>query len=82
VVLTVLAAAALWPLRRLRWPVTIWAALIVVSTVTTGIHYTVDVLGGLAIAAVAHRGALVYSRWEQGRSFAQKAFDNESSISG
>lgn len=59
VVLTVLAAVTLWPIRWLRWPATIWAALIVVSTVTTGIHYTIDVLGGLGLAVTAHSGAKV-----------------------
>jgi membrane-associated phospholipid phosphatase len=64
VVLTVLAAAALWPLRPLRWPVVIWAALIVISTVATGIHYSVDVLGGLAVAAFAYACGCLYLRCE------------------
>jgi len=62
VVLTVLAAVALWPIRWLRWPAAVWAALIVVSTVTTGIHYTIDVLGGLGLAVTAHAGAKVLCR--------------------
>lgn len=53
VVLTALAAATLWPLKWLRWPITAWAALIIASTVTTGIHYSIDVVGGLAVAAIA-----------------------------
>jgi membrane-associated phospholipid phosphatase len=61
-VLTVLAAVALWPIRWLRWPATVWATLIVVSTVTTGIHYTIDVLGGLGLAVTAHAGAKVLCR--------------------
>ncbi len=65
VVLTALAAAALWPLRWVRWPAALWATLIVVSTVTTGIHYTIDVVGGLGLAVVAHAGARVYIRKEQ-----------------
>ncbi len=67
VVLTVLAAAALWPFRHLRWPVMCWATLIVASTVTTGIHYFIDVLGGLAVAAVAYAAASAYLRWEAAR---------------
>ncbi len=62
VVLTVLAAVALWPIRWLRWPATVWAALIVISTVTTGIHYTIDVLGGLGLAVTAHAGAKLLCR--------------------
>jgi membrane-associated phospholipid phosphatase len=67
VVLTVLAAAALWPLRPLRWPVVCWAALIVISTVATGIHYAVDVAGGLAVATIAFAAGHVYLELESGR---------------
>jgi len=63
VVLTVLAAAVLWPFRPLRWPVTVWAALIVISTVTTGIHYAIDVVGGLLLAAVSFLGARAFLKW-------------------
>jgi len=65
VVLTALAAAALWPLRWVRWPAAIWAALIIASTVTIGIHYAIDVVGGLGLAVVAHAGARAYIRLEQ-----------------
>lgn len=78
VVLTVLAAVALWPFRWLRWPVVVWAALIVASTVTTGIHYSVDVLAGLAVASVAHCGALAYSRWERALSQTAESLSPES----
>ena len=57
VVLTVLAAAALWPFPYLRWLTSIWATLIVVSTVTTGIHYFVDVVGGVLLAGIAYATA-------------------------
>lgn len=49
----VLAAAALWPFRRLRIPAALLAGLIVISTITTGWHYVADVLAGLVIAGVA-----------------------------
>jgi len=52
VLLAVLSAVALGSLRKLRWPVWILAALIVVSTLTTGWHYLTDVMGGLALAAI------------------------------
>lgn len=65
VVLTALAAAALWPLRWVRWPAALWATLIVISTVTTGIHYTIDVIGGLVLAVVAYAGARAYLRLER-----------------
>ncbi|HUY94029.1 MAG TPA: phosphatase PAP2 family protein [Terracidiphilus sp.] len=39
--------------RRLRWPAWIVAGLIMVSTMTTGWHYFIDVLGGLVLAGLA-----------------------------
>jgi membrane-associated phospholipid phosphatase len=54
VILTVLATATLWAFPKLRWPVCLWATLIVASTVTTGIHYVADVVSGLLIAAFAY----------------------------
>ena len=56
-ILTVLAATALWPFRRLRWVTTPWAVLIVISTVTTGIHFLADVVGGLGVTWIAWRTA-------------------------
>ena len=46
----VLSAAALWRWRWLRVPATVLAILIVVSTLTTGWHYALDVLAGLVWA--------------------------------
>lgn len=51
--MAVLSAAALGSLRKLRWPVWILAALIIISTITTGWHYLTDVLGGLVLAAIS-----------------------------
>jgi membrane-associated phospholipid phosphatase len=65
VVLTVLAAAALWPIGWLRWPAVVWAAGIVVSTVTTGIHYTIDAAGGLVVAAVTLAVVATLARWKR-----------------
>jgi membrane-associated phospholipid phosphatase len=64
-VLAVLAAAALWPVRYLRWPAAVLAALIVVSTVTTGWHYVTDVLAGLVVAAASLAVARGYLRLER-----------------
>jgi PAP2 superfamily len=50
VIWAVLSVRALWGFRRLRFPVSILAGLISVSTMTTGWHYFVDVLGGLVVA--------------------------------
>jgi membrane-associated phospholipid phosphatase len=47
--------ALVWRPLRLAWPIAVaWSALIVVSTLTTGWHYPVDVLAGIAIALAAH----------------------------
>lgn len=53
VIWAVLSSIALWSVRWLRVPAVILAALIVVSTLTTGWHYGVDVLAGLFLCLVA-----------------------------
>ena len=68
VILTVLAAAAVWPFKKFRILAVTWASLIVASTVTCGIHYTVDVVGGLVVAGLSHCVALKYLQWESAES--------------
>ena len=46
-------AAALWGFRWLRIPVAVVSLMIILSTMTTGWHYFVDVLGGIALAIVS-----------------------------
>lgn len=53
VVLAILSAYALSCVRRLRWLVWTLCALICVSTITTGWHYGVDVIAGMAVSAVS-----------------------------
>ena len=53
VALAILAAVALGAFRRLRLGLWILTALICISTITTGWHYGIDVLAGLAVAAVS-----------------------------
>lgn len=48
----VVSAQALLPFRLLRYPAILAAALITVSTMTTGWHYGVDVLAGLLMFAI------------------------------
>jgi len=45
-------AAFFWP-RRKRWLAALWAAAIIVSTLTTKQHVAIDVAGGLVVAGVA-----------------------------
>lgn len=61
VVFAVLAAVALWSIRPLRIPAMALAILITVSTVTTGWHYVIDVIGGLALAAISIVAAKAFS---------------------
>ena len=50
VIWAICCMAALWGFRLLRIPVALLSSMIVVSTVTTGWHYFVDMLGGIVIA--------------------------------
>jgi len=53
VIWAVLAAHTLWGFRWLRVPAATVAGLIIVSTLTLGWHYFVDVLAGLIVASIA-----------------------------
>lgn len=68
VLLAVLSAAALSAMRRLRWPVWILAALITLSTLTTGWHYLTDVIGGLILSAISLAAARAVLPPETGES--------------
>src|SRR6266436_236750 len=46
-------AAALWGFRWLRIPVAVVSGMVILSTMTTGWHYFVDVLGGIALAIIS-----------------------------
>jgi hypothetical protein len=59
VIWAMLSAWSLWAIPSLRVAGAVMALLVVVSTVTTGWHYFVDVLAGLVVAAVA----LAIARW-------------------
>jgi membrane-associated phospholipid phosphatase len=63
-ILAVLAAAALWTISYVRWPAALLAALIVISTVTTGTHYVTDVVAGLLVVVVVRALTTGYSRLE------------------
>jgi membrane-associated phospholipid phosphatase len=54
-----LGANALWCFKPLRIPAALFAGLILLSTMTTGWHYFVDVFAGMVVAAAAIAGA----RW-------------------
>ncbi|RQW40339.1 phosphatase PAP2 family protein [Novosphingobium sp. LASN5T] len=45
--------AAAWPLRPLRWPVTILNAAMLLATPVEGTHYLVDLIAGAAVALAA-----------------------------
>ena len=57
VVLAILSAISLCSVYPLRVPALLWAALISLSTVTTGWHYGVDVLGGVGVSFFAICGS-------------------------
>ena len=53
VVLAVLSIVALWNMRWVRWFALALGVLICISTLTTGWHYGVDIIGGLGVTYVA-----------------------------
>jgi membrane-associated phospholipid phosphatase len=59
----VLSAVSLTRIRVVRWLAAIWAAAVLVSCVTSGWHYVVDVLGGLVLALVTARVSFGLIRW-------------------
>jgi|HubBroStandDraft_6_1064221.scaffolds.fasta_scaffold139486_1 membrane-associated phospholipid phosphatase len=61
VIWAILCAAALWGFRPIRIPVALLTLLIILSTLTTGWHYFVDVIAGVVIAVLAMAVARVYA---------------------
>ena len=53
VIWAIFCVAALWGFRFLRIPVSLLSGLIIFSTVTTGWHYFIDVLGGIVVAGLS-----------------------------
>jgi membrane-associated phospholipid phosphatase len=64
VILAVLSVVAMWNVRWARWPAFALGMLICVSTITTGWHYLIDVIGGLAVAYLAQATANLILRSE------------------
>jgi len=56
-ILAILSAIALWEVRRVRWLGLAICVAVSISTVTTGWHYTVDVLGGIVVAFTSYLAA-------------------------
>ena len=63
VIWVLLCANSLWCFKLLRIPVAILSTLIILSTITGGWHYCVDVLAGLLVAAAAIAASRALSRW-------------------
>jgi len=64
----VLVAIAFWHSRWLRVPAAAVATLICISTVTTGWHYVIDVIGGVAVAVISQVLAVwVFEHWVQSK---------------
>jgi membrane-associated phospholipid phosphatase len=62
----ILTAIALWHSRWLRFPAAVLAMLMCISTVTTGWHYVIDVIGGATVAIFSQVIAVwVFRQWVQ-----------------
>jgi membrane-associated phospholipid phosphatase len=70
--LAVILIVALWPIPRLRWLILALNVLMLAATPIDGSHYFIDVIAGIAVAAVAVLIALlaarVLARWISGGS--------------
>jgi membrane-associated phospholipid phosphatase len=76
VILAVLAGLSLFNVKGLRYVSLAVATAICLSTATTGWHYVVDIIAGLAIAVTCHYLALALLRRRQTRVTAKPASDN------
>jgi membrane-associated phospholipid phosphatase len=63
-VLAILAARVLWSVPYIKLPAATLALLIVISTVTTGSHYVVDVVAGVGVAWLSILAANAYTQVE------------------
>jgi membrane-associated phospholipid phosphatase len=64
VIQCILTAISLWHSRWLRIPAAAIATLMCISTLTTGWHYVIDVLGGVVVAIIAQAiSCWVYDRF-------------------
>ena len=62
VIWAILCAAALWTYKPLRVPITLLCGLIILSTMTTGWHYFVDVIAGAAVAILSIKVAILLTK--------------------
>jgi membrane-associated phospholipid phosphatase len=63
VIWAILCVNSLWCFKPLRIPAATLSGLIILSTVTTGWHYFVDLLSGFLVAAAAIAASRILSRW-------------------
>ena len=63
--LAVVSCVALWSIKPLRIPAAVLASCVVLSTLTTGWHYLVDVIGGLLLAILSIAVARGFTAIEQ-----------------
>lgn len=63
--LAVVSCVALWSIRPLRIPAVVVASSIVLSTLTTGWHYLVDVIGGLLLTILSIAAARCFTAIEE-----------------
>jgi membrane-associated phospholipid phosphatase len=62
VIWAILCAAALWTYKPLRVPVALVYGLIILSTMTTGWHYFIDVVAGAVVALLSLKASFLLTR--------------------
>ncbi len=70
VVLALLSVTALWNVRHVRWFALVIGVMVCISTVTTGWHYGIDVVGGFGVTHVAYFLAVIVTKDRRSESTA------------
>lgn len=76
----VLCSWAVWPIRWIRFPLILWNTLMMLSAITEGGHYIVDIIAGIGVAGFSIAVVLNHSRNGRLQLFHRGPFDGAKHI--
>ncbi len=76
----VLCSWAAWPIRWIRFPLILWNTLMMLSAITEGGHYIVDIIAGIGVAGFSIAVVLNHSRNGRLQLFHRGPFDGAKHI--